>query len=148
MPTNEEIWEARGQKWGNRLTAHPLLWGIGGLVALIVTVAVLGFVIGWFNTAASIVSPQNVKTQYHAVIEDYESLKAEAANACAVKDAARNESSPTFLEDPAIAYEAKYRQTAIDYNRRQKNIFEAGIVGPGGYPKEAPTLTEMQAQVC
>lgn len=43
---------------------------------------------------------------------------------------------------------AQYRKIAIDYNRRQANLFEAEKVGPPGYPKQAPTLTQMQAKVC
>lgn len=146
--SNEEIWMDRGERYGNSFTNHPILWILAVIVTVVILSTVGNFACGWFNAGKDIISPANVKAQYHAVIEDYQSLQAEAANVCQAKDAQQNSNSPTFLEDPAFAYAAKYRQTAVDYNERQNNFFEAKEVGPKGYPSTAPTLEEMQAQVC
>ncbi|HTU15661.1 MAG TPA: hypothetical protein VMF31_10710 [Solirubrobacterales bacterium] len=118
---------------------------IGVFLVVFLGLSALGFGLSWFNTGKDIVSPENVKTQYAAVIEGYESLEATAANACAATGA---ETDNTLLEDPEFAYAAQYRKVAIDYNRRTANVFEAGKVGPPGYPDRAPALAEMQAKVC
>lgn len=144
----------RYQSEEDRFAAHPIGSSIRWGVALIVIVIVLGFVftighfaLGWFNKAAEVAGPQNVSAQYQAVIGDWNAMQAEAANYCSVKD----EKSPPgtiIAEGPSFAYAAKYRQTAIDFNTRQQDIFEAKAVGPSGYPQTAPTLDEMTAQVC
>ncbi len=145
----------------SKFEAHPFWSGFKwllGIVGIIMVIAVVGgighFVLGWFNAGAEIVSPANVKEQYGRVIEDWNSLEAAAQNACGAEDAAKHGNvGPTLLEDPALAYKAKYRQIAVDYNRRQTNIFEAKLVGPSNCgaqdcPRLAPTLGEMQKKVC
>lgn len=147
--------ERRLEREGDAFGRSPFLtffkWMAIFLVVIGILVLMFGFtrfVLGWFGAGAEIVSPTNVKQQYALVIGDWEALQQEAANACAARSAPERENSPTFLEDPSFAYAAKYRETAADYNRRMNNLFEAKIVAPGGYPRRAPTLEEMQARVC
>lgn len=52
-----------------------------------------------------------------------------------------------LVESPAFAYGATYRGIVVDYNRRQKNIFEAGLVGPSGYPKEVPNMADRRNRI-
>lgn len=147
--------EDRAVRAGDAFERHPYRSGFKWLVILVCIVVVIGvvgavgkFALGWFNAGAEIVGPTNTKLQYTTIIGDYEALKAEAANACGAETAKESPNGPTLLEDPAFAYKAKYRETAVDYNRRMNNLFEGGIVAPGGYPKYAPSLEEMQERVC
>lgn len=121
---------------------------IGFILVVGLIFAVIGFAADWFNAGKDIVSPANVSEQYRAIIEDYESLEATAINACAAEGSKKEDSDPTLLEDPAFAYKAQYQRVKVDYNRRQKNAFEGRHVGPKGYPRNAPSLEEMQAEVC
>lgn len=148
--------EREGEALGARPVGTSIRWGLA-VLAIVVVLAIAGgiahFALGWLGAAGDVVGPGNVKTQYAAVIGDWQALEQEAANACAAKNAAANGSSPTLLEDPAFAYAAKYRSTAADYNRRMANVFEAGLVGPSncgdvGCPRLAPTLATMQQRVC
>lgn len=148
-------WEKRGERAYGTFTRHPILSSLGGFGALVALFVVIGlislvghFALGWFNKAADVAGPENVSTQYAKVIEDWNSLEAEAINACGAEDVASQSGDPTLLEDPAFAYKAQFRRTAVDFNRRQQNIFEAKIVGPSGYPQTAPSLEVMQAKVC
>lgn len=130
---------------------HPVRTGLliaGSAFALLVILAVLGFALGWVNKAAQVAGPENVSSQYHYVIEDYNALEAAAGNYCAAKNSKPSANSPELVEDPAFAYAAQYRHITVDYDERQNNIFEAGVVGPSGYPRNAPTLDEMTRQVC
>lgn len=121
-------------------------WGAIGL-ALIVLLMVVGFGLSWLGAAGEVAGPNNVRSQYAGVIGDWNALEAAAENACGAADQ-NSQAGPTLLEDPALAYKAQYRHIAVDFNRRQQNIFEAKAVGPSGYPPSAPTLTEMEARVC
>lgn len=145
---NEDIWLDRGEKWGGRFTRHPVLWTIAIVVALFLAANSLGFFGSWFNAGREIVSPANVKTQYHAVITDWNAMEVAAENACNASNSGNGEQGPTLLEDPAFAYKAQYRHVTVDYNTRQNNIFEAEQVGPSGYPRVAPNLSQMQRRVC
>lgn len=122
-------------KVGRALLAFFLLIAVAGVVF-----GLFRFVGGWGKTASDVVSGPNVKAQHTAVIEDWESLKASANNACTAQGAVQAENSPTMVEDPAFAYAATYRGIVADYNRRQDNLFEAKIVGPAGYPTDVPSL--------
>jgi hypothetical protein len=152
---NDEIWEGRMDREADRFTDHParttFKWVavIAGIcVALAIIIGTIGWIGGWFSTAANVAGPGNVTTQYHAVIEDYNALQAAAGNYCQAKDTPQGPNSPSLIEDPAFAYAAQYRHITVDYNERQNNIFEAGVVGPSGYPKQAPSLDAMSQQVC
>ena len=122
---------------GGVMVVFFALWLFGSFV---------GFWGGWLNKAAEVAGPQNVSQQYALVIEDWESMQAAAANACQAEKGTKTNN--TIFEDPGLAYDATYRKIAVDYNRRQANIFEAKIVGPRGYPDRAPTLEQMKRQVC
>lgn len=129
------------EAWFRRQT--PLGLGLKILaiiVALGIVFSIIGWFGGWFNEAKRVTSPNNVRNQYATVIGDWQALISEAQNACSAVRAARSDDDPTFVEDPALAYEAKYRSTRNDYNRRQQNIFEAGLVGPRGYPRTVPNF--------
>jgi hypothetical protein len=146
--SNEDIWADRGEKWGDRLTRHPIGWGVAAVVGIVLLVGALNFAFGWIGAATSVVEPANVKAQYRAVITDWNAMEVAAENACGAENSGNNEQGPTLLEDPAFAYKAQYRHITVDYNARQNNLFEAERVGPGGYPKRAPSLPDMQARVC
>lgn len=150
-------WEDRAEKEGDQFAAHPIRtvikWGLAIFVIVIVFAivgGVTGFIGSWFGTAAEVAGPTNVKAQYHAVIEDWQSMERQAENVCEIRESKGGRSGPTFLEDPAQANAAIYRRIQIDYNRRQANIFEAKEVGPSfdEYPEVAPTLAGMQEKVC
>lgn len=152
---DDKVWEDRGERAYGTFTRHPILSGIGGFAAIIGLFLVIGllglaghFVFGWFGKAASVAGPENVSTQYHEVIVDWNGMQQAAINACGATSSAKQTGDPTLLEDPAFAYKALYRKIVVDYNTRQNNIFEAKLVGPSGYPRVAPSLEAMQAQVC
>lgn len=144
-------WDRRADEFSRRPARTTLQYGfvvIAVFAALAIVGGIVSFGLGWFNAGAEIVSPNNVRDQYQHVIEDYEALEASAANACGAKRTASGPDDPVLVENPTLAYEAKYRSIAVDYNRRQLNIFEAKLVGPKGYPRYAPTLREMKREVC
>jgi hypothetical protein len=143
--------ESEADRFGDRPVRTTIRWGLAVtavFVVLALVVAGVGFAGGWIGAGKDIVSPMNVKEQYRAVIENYEALRAAAANACQARAGARAHGDPTLVETPALAYEAQYRRIEVDYNRRQANVFEAEKVGPTGYPREAPSLAAMQKEVC
>lgn len=121
---------------------------LAGVLAATLFFGAIGFVAGWFNTGVDIVRPANVKEQYAQVIQSYKALEVAAQNVCAAKGVKPDPNSPTLLEDPNFAYVATYNNIKVDYNRRQNNIFEAKLVGPKGYPRNAPDLAVMEAKVC
>lgn len=149
MSDNGEIWEGRADKWGGRFTRHPIFWALFTVSILAGFIMALSFAFGWIGAATDVISPNNVRAQYHTIIQSYNALEAQAENVCGAEDAAETgRSGPTFIEDPALAYKATYRKIAVKYNTAQENFFEAKIAGPGGYPTRAPTLKEMEAKVC
>lgn len=138
-----------------RLAARPLgtllRWAglvTAAVVALVLFFGALGWLVGWFGAGRDVASPANVRAQYAEVIGDWQAMEAAAGNYCQARAAKADQNSPTLLEDPAFAYAASYRRIAVDYNRRQANIFESRLVGPKGYPREAPRLAAMRARVC
>jgi hypothetical protein len=118
-----------------------IFWTVVGVVVVISLVfGVIGFFGGWFSEGKRIVSPTNVKAQHTAIIENWETAITSSRNACSVGNPDKEEGDPTLVEDPALAYAATYRRVVVDYNRRQKNLFESRLVGPSGYPREIPRL--------
>lgn len=133
-------WEDRYDEFERRPKRTALKWivGIGGVLIVVgIGIGILNWAGAWANKAAEVVAPPNVEKQYTRVIDNWEALYASAENACIAKSST-DENSPTFVESPEAAYAATFRKIVIDYNRRQANIFEAGFVGPPGYPKEVP----------
>jgi len=128
---------------------------IAGWVAAIIVALILltvlgkacGIIGGYANEAARVVSVENKKDQNYNIIESWEGMRVAAINACAAQKTTDTESM--LLEDPAFAYAAQYQKISIEYNRRMDNIFEANnIIRPQDYPRDAPTLQEMQEEVC
>ena len=148
---NDDRFDREADRWERRPVGTSIRWGVATIVVVVALILVGGvahFALGWLGAVADVAGPRNVKAQYAAVIEDWNAMEAAAANACGATDAPASRQGPTFLEDPAFAYKAKYRSITVDYNRRQANIFEAKEVGPGGYPPRAPALSVMEARVC
>lgn len=119
---------------------------IAGILAIIVVIGliftVLGFAFGWLGKAAEVAGPENVSKQYDLVITDWNALTTAADNACSAQKGAKGESDPTFVENPAQAYIATYRNLRTEYNATQANIFKAKAVGPRGYPSFVPNFPE------
>lgn len=136
-----ELGDADYEGWFRQQTPLGLFAKLVGTVMVLSLVfGVLGWIGGWWSEAKRVTGVENVTTQYQVVIDDWESLISEAENACGASKVSVNGDSPTFVEDPALAYEAKFRSTRTDYNRRMQNIFEARLVGPRGYPRTVPAL--------
>lgn len=117
---------------------------IFAVIALFLVLGVVGagcrVVGGYTREAERVISVDNVKEQWDAIITDWQSMQTAADNACNAQQMAKNEDSPTLVEDPALAYKATYRQIVVDYNQRQANLFKASKVGPPGYPKRVPVV--------
>lgn len=97
---------------------------------------------GYVEKGKKVVGADNMEDQYNRVITDYNSLQTSADNACAAQgDEKKDDSDPVLVEGPALAYAATYRKIWVDYNTRMNNIFEAGLVGPPGYPRRIPNFT-------
>ncbi len=92
-----------------------------------------------------VLSVKNIREQRTAIIQDWQDLLVATGNACNAVSAPSNSNSPTFVEDPAMAYAATARNSRVDYNRRQNNLFEAEKVGPPGYPSTIPDGPKMDS---
>lgn len=158
----DKVWEDRADRAYTNFTHRPVRsaakWG-GLFVAGFLAVAVIGGVIGWVGSwgdeAKRVTGVQNVKEQNTQIIAAWEGMQAAAQNACSAKGATSGEADPTLVENPALAYDATFRRIRADYNRRMANLYEAQAVRklplPSNlkdYPEVAPTLEQMQAQVC
>lgn len=148
-------WDERFEREGGRFENRPLRTGFKWLIGIVVLSLAISAIFGvaswvssWGGEAKRIASPTNVREQYTEVIGDYKAMEQAAINACDAVASKGASSDPSLIEKPDFAYRATYRRIAVDFNRRQNNLFEAGIVGPHGYPKDAPSLAEMQARVC
>lgn len=117
------------------------------VILFVVGIWFLGVGLRWWGAAQNVVSPANVTEQHRMVIRDWEGLYSAANNACTIV-ANHSENSPTFVEDPASAYAGTFQRIRADYNRRMDNIFEAGIVGPPGYPREVPASLGADGDWC
>lgn len=162
----QEVWEERAErryeKAADDLTYRPG-WTIGKWIAaffaFILIISLIGGCVhyagSWVHETKRVVSVPNVRAQTTAVLNDWTSMQAAAQNACDAKTAAHEDGDPTLVEDPALAYKAVYRRIEADYNRRMQNFFEAAEAkrlplpdGIHGYPRTAPSLKAMQAEVC
>lgn len=139
----DSVEDGSAESWARRQTPLGIAFKVFlGILVLSLLGGVIGWIGGWFGEAKRVTSPANVTNQYATVIGDWQALITESQNACSAVRAAHSADDPTFVEDPALAYEARYRSTRADYNRRMQNIFEAGLVGPHGYPRTVPNLSE------
>lgn len=121
---------------------------VAAVLLIVVAFSVLGWVGSWGGEAKRVASPDNVRAQYAVVIGDWQAMEAAAGNACQAKTSNGGSDDPTLVESPDFAYAAQFRKIAADYNAHQADIFKARLVGPKGYPRTAPTLGQMQKQVC
>lgn len=135
--------------------AHPYRkvakWALILLVAVPIVAGIGHFVFGWFSAGAEIVSPQHVKQVYAVTFDDYKALEASAQNACTLSAAVQSENDPSIRsqrQTQLIATEQNYNRIKADYDAETANIFEANKVRPAQLPLVAPTLTDMEAQVC
>lgn len=97
---------------------------------------------GYVDKAKQVGGADNMEDQYKRVMTDFNALQTSADNACAAQaEAKKDDSDPTLVESPALAYAATYRKIWVDYNTRMNNIFEAQAVGPVGYPRHIPDYT-------
>lgn len=130
-------------------TGGKVAIGLGLVAVLAVGGTAVGLAGKWGDRAVEVVSPANVTKQYDLVTSSWETLVSSADNACSVSKTVAGDGSPTFVEDPAQAYKATFRANVADYNARQANVFEAGLVGPRGYPKHvSTTLGSGDADFC
>jgi hypothetical protein len=122
--------------------------GPGLLLALLAAIFVVVVLVSGCSTAAGyvqkgqdIISADNLEEQHDRVIREWRSLTTAADNACAAQaEQDRDPDAPVLVEGPALAYAATYRTVWAEYNARTENIFEAGFVGPLGYPKDIPNF--------
>lgn len=127
---------------------------ISAIISLIIIFGLIGWAVGWFEGAKETASFDNSKAQATAVESNWQGMRAAAQNVCSIEKARqdKDEDDPTLLEDPAFAYEARYRMLQTDYNRRMANAFEAAkirrLAGISELPTEAPDLEQMKRIVC
>lgn len=144
-------WDRRGERAERDFEDRPLRtlfkWVLGAVAILAVLGLVVGAIFGitnwvgsWGNKAADVVGPQNVEKQYNVIIDNWESLTKAADNACAAQ-ASAGSTDTLLVESPAFAYASTYRTVRAKYNQAFANVFDAGLVGPPGYPREIPNWT-------
>ncbi|WP_236791051.1 hypothetical protein [Amycolatopsis sp. GM8] len=127
--------------WG--LSARWAATIAGCVVAVAVLVTVLGLALGWFKAATDVVSPENVKAQYHDAYTNYEALRATAGNVCSAEAAVAAEPDPSARSQRVSqvqAYQQNYRRIAANYDAAYDDAFRAKHVGPGDLPAKAPDL--------
>lgn len=141
--------DAAGEKMAGRLADHPRRFILGSLFKLFLAVVLLGLLIGgvgwlagWWGAAKDVTGPANVANQYYQVRQDWQGMITASQNACGAQQAVKSAGDPVLVEDPTLAYASTYRNIRTDFNRRQNDIFEAGKVGPGGYPKTVKIFPE------
>lgn len=158
----DRAWEDRADRAYTRVTERPgrtlAKWGLGLLaigVALALIAGAISWVSSWGGEAARVTGVENTREQVTRVLELDESMIAAAQNACQADEARKEDGDPTIIEDPSLAYDAVYRRSEAEYNRRMGNIFEAYV--PSGnplpatinhLPRRAPSLEDRQAEVC
>jgi Sec-independent protein translocase protein TatA len=144
--------ENRADKMAGNLadSKHPG-WKIFGVVALVIAIlfgasilsGVLNFGAEAVHETKRVLSVKNIREQEEAIIQDWQNLLVAVGNACEVVEKKPTENSPTFVENPAMAYATKAREARTDYNFRQHSLFQAREVGPKGYPRTVPEDTSM-----
>lgn len=143
----------RFQRGPRRYVAKRSLQVLGVALVLALVGGAIGWAGGWFSGAKEVVSFDNSKAQAIAVRGAWTGMQQAAENACDTEDAAAGgEGDPTLVERPDFAYRASYRRLAADYDRRMSNPFEASkirrLAGISSLPDVAPSLAEMQSEVC
>lgn len=151
----DEKWEGRADRAYSDFTERPART-LGKWFAIIAVICVslallfgaIGFIGGWFNKAAEVAGPANVSRQFQEVITGWKGMEQAAINACEAETATNTgDGASAIIEDPAFAYRSQYRNIEVDFNAAQNDIFRAGVVGPGGYPDNAPAIDAMIARL-
>ena len=144
---------------------HPVISSVLGVVALFAAVIVLSVVAGIIDIGGSnaqnykeAVSGPNVKEQNQRIIDLWESMDAAVANACQAERIQKERGDPTLVEDPALAYDAVYRNARSDYNAIMDDRFRGGLARKTviirdlndlkEYPVDASTLEERKLELC
>lgn len=162
MTPSGDKWDERANRYARDFEDRPFWTGgkvLGAILAVVIVLSIVGgllsFVGGHADAVKKSVSSPNVVEQNRAIIEDYTQMQAAAANACQAAESKSEEGDPTIVENPALAYNATYRRLQADYDRRMANLYEASLAREfpvpsnlKSYPKVAPTLKAMQAEVC
>lgn len=155
MSRNEEIWNDRAERAGNSLTNHPIAW-ILGVIGIFIVLGIggcaVGFIGDWGNEAKRVASPQNVREQNTAILDDQTAMQQLACQAATIKNSEKEDGDPLLVEDPAQAVKNLYLAKAQDYNRRMANLYEAQAVRElplpsnlKSLPRVAPPIADMQA---
>lgn len=154
-------WDRRERDFEQRPWWMSLKIGLC-LLALVFVLALVGGllsgVLDWGGEAKRITGPANAREQYTEIIRDQADMDAAVGNICSArgaKTAAPTADDPLLVETPALAYEATYRRTKADYDRRIQNAFEAGLIrkytslgDQRRFPNPAPTLEDRLATDC
>jgi hypothetical protein len=160
--SREDQWERRGNKAADDFTNRPVRTGakwlgilIAASLALAVVFGAVNWISGWGSEAKRVTGVENVREQNTVILDTYEGMEAAACNALQAQQVGVDPSGPTLVESPALAYNAKYRDLAREYDRRMNNLFEAQAVrnlplpsNLRGLPERSPSLSTMQAEVC
>lgn len=141
LQDSADAWQGRIE---NRSIPSLIAWVVGGLIAVVLLVSVIGFGLGWFNAGKDIVSPTNVKAQFAFAYDSIQGLQAQAGNVCDAQAAYEAETDPfqkTQRQSQLLVYKQSYRRLQQEYNARMDDLFRAKLVAPSDVPKQAPTLT-------
>lgn len=135
---------------GNLTPAGLFLRVMAAIAVFAVVFGLLGFVLGWFNTAVKVVSPNNVQAQYGAIYQDYQALQKGAQNVCDLR-VARDQSTTADEKSQRVsqvlASQQLFNRNAADYDARWQNAFQAKYVGPHDVPITAPALPALTGQI-
>jgi hypothetical protein len=160
--SREDRWNSRADRAADDFTNRPFRTGgkwLAILIGLSLTLAIVfgavNWVSGWGGEAKRVTGVENVREQNTVILDTYEGMEAAACNALQAEQASSAEGDPTLVESPALAYNAKYRDLAREYDRRMNNLFEAQAVRKlplpsnlRGLPERSPSLSTIQAEVC
>lgn len=152
MRTIGELAGTGDDNWVQRRT--PLGLAVAASLAVIVISIILGaigYASGWIGEAGRVTGVENVREQWRFAYDYDEDLRAIAVSHCAAVETAEGETDPDIgaqRNSQTLAIEQNYARVAGDYNAALRDKFRAGLVAPPDVPERAPTLTEMEAEVC
>lgn len=125
--------------------------GCLGVVVAVIALTAASLALGWFGTAAHVISPQNVTSQWQFAYDYDRSLTAIAGQVCVAKQAVASASTTderTQRESQLLAITNNYLRVEAEYDARLANAFEAKLVRPSDVPAQAPTLAQATAETC
>jgi hypothetical protein len=145
--TSKQPWDSRFRKWERGFDRRPdsdpklTFWRVLGIsLAVVIVVWSLGFIDKWWDYTPKVMSAERSATQYALIVKNWNGLYVEAEGACS-----------SFKEGDMVTTEIHvviYRRIVVEYNNRMIVIYEAGLVGPAGYPKEIPKEIGMTGDWC